>query len=305
MRILITGSTGFIGGTVGRSAAGVGHAVLGVARRSQADPGWPGAHVSADVALADLAGTVRDFRPDLVFHGAGTASVASSFAAPLDDLRATTITWANLLDAVRRSGLRPRVVFPSSAAVYGDPAALPVGESTPAAPISPYGFHKLQGELIGREFAACFGLDVVAVRIFSVVGAAQRRLLVWDLYRRFADGAGGTVELDGTGRESRDYVDVDDLAAAVVGLGGAGGGGRFETVNVAGGVETTVADVADLVRSLAAPGRPVAFNGRPRPGDPLRWQADVTRLRQLIPAWRPRPVAAAVARCVARWRAGT
>ena len=304
MRILITGSTGFIGGSVGRFAAAAGHEVVGIARRSQPDPGWPGGHVSADVAQADLAEVVRDAAPDVVFHGAGTASVAASFAAPLDDLRAATMTWANLLDGVRRSGLRPRVVFPSSAAVYGNPARLPISEDVPAIPISPYGFHKLACEWVGREYAACFGLDVLIVRVFSVIGAAQRRLLVWDTYRKLLD-ARPDLSVDGTGEESRDYLDVRDLAAAVIALGGApppaAGAAGFELVNLAAGVETRVAEMVDQVRSLTAPGKAVVFTGHRRPGDPAHWRADVDALRLRLPGWRPRPIAAAVSDCIAAW----
>ncbi len=297
MRILITGSTGFLGGSVGRFAAAAGHDVTGVARRSQPDPTWPGRHVAADVATADLAAAVRDAAPDLVFHAAGTASVAGSFAAPLDDLRAAALTWANLLDAVRRSGLRPRVVFPSSAAVYGNPAALPVAEEAPADPISPYGYHKLACELVAREYNACFGTDAVVCRIFSVVGPAQRRLLAWEIYRQLR-GAAPIVRLRGTGQESRDYLHVDDLAAAVLTLESADG---LTTYNLGSGTETRVADLAAELARAAGTSKPVVWSGHAPSGDPTRWVADVTRTRQALPGWVPRPLSASVLDCVRRW----
>ena len=142
MKILVTGSGGFVGGSFGRHAARAGHEVLGVGRASQPEVGWPSLHAQADVSSSDLAELIAAFRPDAVLHAAGAASVGASLARPLDDLRASVVTWANVLDSVRRSGARPLVVFPSSAAVYGDAASLPVAESAPARPISPYGFHK-------------------------------------------------------------------------------------------------------------------------------------------------------------------
>ena len=305
MRILITGSNGFVGGGVGRWAARAGHEVLGVARASQPAAGWPGAYVQADALASDLAGVVRAFAPDALLHGAGTASVSASLETPLDDLRAAVMTWANVLDAVRRTGLRPVVLFPSSAAVYGDPAALPAREDSPARPISPYGFHKLACELLAREYAECFGLRTVVCRLFSLFGPAQRRLLVWELYRQCA-GAGDTVWLAGTGAETRDYLHVDDVAAALVELAAGqaqtADAGRCLTVNVASGTETSVLDLARRMRDLIAPGKEIRCRGAARPGDPRAWRADITTLRALAPRWQPRPLDAAVAQCVNVWQ---
>jgi len=203
MRVLVTGSGGFIGGSIGRAAARAGHQVLGLARRSQPERDWPAAHQQVDVAHADLAGLIRDFKPDMVFHGAGTASVGASLSAPLEDLRAAVLTWANLLEGIRRSGAPTTVVFPSSAAVYGNPRELPVSEDDAVSPISPYGFHKAACELLAAEYASCFGLHVIVGRVFSVFGARQRRLLVWELFAQLT-GSDPTVTLQGTGTESRD-----------------------------------------------------------------------------------------------------
>ena len=185
MRILITGSRGFLGSTFAAFATAQGHDVLGLGRTAQPPPGWPGQYAWTDVAHADLSPLVNGFRPDLVFHGAGSASVGGSFQSPLDDLRASVYTFANTLEGIRRSEHRPVVLFPSSAAVYGHPSRLPVNEDDPTHPISPYGFHKLAAEQLGREYAACYGLRVVLGRIFSVLGPRQRRLLLWELFEQF------------------------------------------------------------------------------------------------------------------------
>ena len=137
MKLLITGSNGFVGGSVGRWAARAGHEVLGVSRASQPARGWAGAYAQADALASDLTELVSAFAPDVLLHAAGTASVGASLKAPLDDLRASVLTWANVLDAVRRSGARPLVLFPSSAAVYGDLSELPAREEATPRPISP------------------------------------------------------------------------------------------------------------------------------------------------------------------------
>ncbi|HEV3471025.1 MAG TPA: NAD(P)-dependent oxidoreductase, partial [Pyrinomonadaceae bacterium] len=257
MKLLITGSNGFVGGSVGRWAARAGHEVLGVARASQPAPGWPGAYAQADALASDLTETINAFAPDALLHAAGTASVGASLKAPLDDLRASVLTWANVLDSVRRSRSRPLVLFPSSAAVYGDLPELPARESEDPRPISPYGFHKAACELLAREYADCFGLDILVCRLFSVFGEAQRRLLVWELYRQFA-GPDPVVWLEGTGEETRDYLHADDVAAALLELAaGPRGGGRCLVVNVGSGVETGVLELARGVGALVAPSKGV------------------------------------------------
>ena len=305
MRILITGSRGFVGGSVGRYAASAGHEILGVGRATQGPSGWPGLYAQADVISSDLSGLIKDFSPDAVIHAAGTASVGASFASPLDDLRAALLSWANLLEGVRRASVAPLVLFPSSAAVYGVPAELPAREETPLNPISPYGFHKAACELLAREYAECFRLRITVCRLFSVFGERQRRLLVWELYKQLA-GPSSVVWLEGTGSESRDYLHIDDAASALLQLieapPGAHGSGSCLTVNVASGEETNVLELAGHVRTLVAPGKEVRTRGHARPGDPERWRADITRLRALAPVWQPRPFSERLAECIEAWR---
>ncbi|HEX5707379.1 MAG TPA: NAD-dependent epimerase/dehydratase family protein, partial [Pyrinomonadaceae bacterium] len=142
-------------------------------------------------------------------------------------------------------------------------------------------------------------------------------LLVWELYKQCA-GAGDVVWLEGTGRETRDYLHVDDAASALVALmtthaGGAkyaneatgadeGNAGGHVVVNVASGVETRVEELAGMVRDLVAPEKEIRCRGLARAGDPRRWRADVTRLRALAPTWTPRTLSESLAACVAAWR---
>jgi UDP-glucose 4-epimerase len=305
MRILITGVRGFVGGSFGTRAAASGHDVFGVGRSSQSPVDWAGGYAQADVAHADLAPLIDFYRPDVVVHGAGTASVGGSFQAPVDDLRASALTLANTLDGVRRSTRRPVVLFPSSAAIYGRPAALPVVEDAPTAPISPYGFHKATCELVAREYAECFDVPVVVGRIFSVYGPGQRRLFVWEIFRQ-AEGAAGEVSVEGTGRETRDYLYIDDATDALLGLAVARGRESAArsawVVNLASGVESSVGDVAARVCALSGCKKPVVCLNKVRPGDPPNWRADVSRIRELLPAWRPAVgLDEGLARCVSAW----
>lgn len=304
MKILITGSRGFVGGSLGRFASQANHEVLGVGRATQAAADWRGVYVTADVMNADLAPVIRDFAPEAIFHAAGTASVGGSFAAPLADLRASVLSWANLLDSVRRSGTQPLILFPSSGAVYGQLKSLPVKEDASVAPISPYGFHKAACELLASEYASCFGQRIIACRIFSLFGEQQRRLLVWELFRQFV-GAEDVVWLQGTGAETRDYLHVDDMAAAILSLieneNWDNCSSNYQVLNIASGVETRVLDLANLLGSLVVPQKEVRCRGIERSGDPERWRADISLLNSLLPNWKPKSLAEGLANCVASW----
>jgi nucleoside-diphosphate-sugar epimerase len=159
-------------------------------------------------------------------------------------------------------------------------------------------------ELIAREYADCFGLNIVLCRFFSLFGVRQRRLLVWEIYEQLV-GANPTVWLQGTGAEARDYLSIEDVWSV------------FEqliplwlqnpdcscvvTINVAAGVETYVSDLAKQIRDIVAPGKAIRFRGLERAGDPRRWRADLSLLTSLLPAWRPEPLSSALPRCIAAW----
>lgn len=304
MKILITGSRGFVGGSVGRFAAAAGHDVLGIARSSQPEADWPGRYAQSDVLSGSLVDLLSDFAPDMVLHAAGTASVGNSLHAPLEDFQAAVLTWANLLENVRRSGVRPVLVFPSSAAVYGNPAVLPVAEEAPVSPVSPYGFHKAACELVAREYAECFGLNIIVCRLFSLFGLRQRRLLVWEICEQLRS-LEPTVWLQGTGQESRDYLHDGDLAAALLALAAhpahAEASGKLRVVNVGSGRETSVLDLARQISVLGGTGKPIACRGQERPGNPVRWSADISRLQALLPDWQPTPLASGLTQCMASW----
>ena len=306
MRILITGSRGFLGSTFAAYATAQGHDVLGLGRTAQPPPGWPGQYAWTDVAHADLSPLVNGFRPDLVFHGAGSASVGGSFQSPLDDLRASVYTFANTLEGIRRSDCRPVVLFPSSAAVYGHPSRLPVHEDDPTRPISPYGFHKLAAEQLGREYAACYGLRVVLGRIFSVIGARQRRLLLWELFQQFT-GPHPEATLEGTGEETRDYLDAEDVIGIFLRLGeafGRGEGGECVAVNLGSGVETSVRGLVELTARLLQSDKPVRYQTHGRLGDPSRWVADTSALRARGGDFACRPLEETVRISLESWQAG-
>lgn len=284
MKLLVTGARGFLGSTIAEAAARRGWEICGIGRSAQAPADWPGRYCWADVAQSDLTPILDGFAPDIVFHGAGSASVGQSFDTPIDDLRGSVLAFACLLDSVRRSSTRPVVIFPSSAAVYGNPVRLPISEKDRTEPISPYGFHKLQCEILAREYAECFGLKIILCRLFSLFGPRQKRLLVWELFQQFL-GEDQVVRLQGTGGETRDFLPADDAVDAMLevamlqlNLNGA----TPEIVNIASGIETSVLDIAGAIGRILGSHKAIQTGKATKTGDPIRWQADVTRLKSTL-----------------------
>lgn len=302
MRILITGARGFIGSSLAQYAANRGHEVLGIGRTAQAPPDWLGSYAWADVALSDLAPIINGFRPDLVVHCAGSASVRASFSSPLDDLRANVLTLANTLDSIRRSQVRPLVIFPSSAAVYGNPINLPIREDEPCRPISPYGFHKLAAENVVQEYVSCHEMRVIICRIFSVIGERQRRLLLWDLYEQFA-GESGKVVIQGTGEETRDFMHIDEICEILLRFRESpieySGGNCI--VNLGSGIETSVRTLASLVKEILGSDKTLIFQGKQRLGDPGRWVADCSKVKAIHSPLKCGELSAAIEQVVTKW----
>lgn len=220
-------------------------------------------------AFAEL---VRRTRPGVVVHCAGPASVQAAELDPEADRRAAAGTLEAVLELLVELG-ETRLVLVSSAAVYGEPAELPIRVDAELAPISAYGRHRAECE----RLAAGSGVPSAFARVFSAYGEGLRRQVWWDIASRAARGE--PVVLQGTGAESRDFLHGSDVGRALAAVAGSGSFAG-EPYNVASGAETTVADLAHaLVAAIGGPG--VEFSGVERRGDPHRWRADVSGLASL------------------------
>ena len=278
--VLITGVAGFIGRYVARHFSAQGWSVVGI---DNAPPeNAPTANLKAyqrlqmpDVALNSF---VQAHQPDVCIHCAGRASVGLSMTDPLADFYANTVLTFEILDTLRLSAPSCRLIFLSSAAVYGNPESLPVSETQSTAPLSPYGFHKLQGEQLCLEFAKVHSLQTASVRIFSAYGPGLRRQVVWDICQKALTQ--NTVQLQGTGQESRDFIHALDIARALMIIANSASM-QGEVYNLAVGREVTIAELACLVLAvLEYEGLP-QFDGFVPVGNPSNWKADVSKLSTL------------------------
>jgi UDP-glucose 4-epimerase len=281
--ILITGSGGFLGSHICEHFVRRGHPVTGIDRFS---PPLAAMEVYAnlrrfyEIDLPDesFIGIIRESRPNLLIHCAGSASVPYSMQEPYEDFLQSVRMTAFLLEALRKHLPSCHFIFLSSAAVYGNPGTLPVREETACRPISPYGYHKYICELLCEEYASLHSAQTSALRIFSAYGERLRKQVVFDLCRKFGDPHTHAVQLYGTGNETRDFIHAQDIAQAIEVIYTNRATGVF---NVASGKQTRIGEIAGMIKTCLRSSKDVIFSGAIRPGDPLYWQADISRLLAL------------------------
>jgi len=256
---LVTGAGGFLGGALARSLA---------------QDGWDVAALERGADLADAVDTLGP--PELVFHAAGGASVGASLADPAADRANTVGTLRALLELLQAKAPRARLVYPSSAAVYGDAGPGPISETAALVPVSPYGLHKAEAEAL----VAGSGLDAVIIRYFSIYGPGLRKQLIWELMNRLAAGPAEVV-LGGSGEERRDFLHVDEAVALARLAGELEPRDRPLVLNGGCGEGRTIREVAETLAKAMGSDAAIRFSGQVRAGDPRSLVADMSLARAL------------------------
>ncbi len=279
---MVTGAQGFLGQYIAAELLAAGWNVVGLDRTAPSHEQvsrlrLPESHI-IDLRSGPLESLLSEKAPSLLVHAAGNPSVADSMADPSVDFESSVLVLFRVLNAVRRCSPDCRVVFLSSAAIYGNPEQQPIREDVPPRPISPYAFHKLLCETLTEEFHVLYGTLTCSVRIFSAYGCGLRRQVLWDICQKALRSQ--SFELSGTGDETRDFIDARDVAQAVR-IVSERAAFAAEAYNLASGQETRIADLARAVVEALGTRREFRFSGIPRAGDPLRWCADVTRMSTL------------------------
>jgi len=226
---------------------------------------------------------LKRFKPDVIVHLAAFVDVGESLRKPLSYFRNNALGTAVVAEACRRVGVE-KVVYASSAAVYGEPRYLPIDEEHPAEPLSPYGLSKLVGELVLRQYARNYGLKVTVLRLFNVYGSGQNPAYA-GVISRFIERAiaGKPLIIYGDGLQTRDFVHVEDVAEAFYKAIVSDVTGVF---NVGSGKPTRIIDLVAIVREVAGGNVRVKF-APPRKGDIRHSYASIEKARREL-RWEPR-----------------
>jgi len=317
MRVLVTGAAGFIGSVVTEQLVEQGYEVAAL---DSLQHGHRGAvHERATFVQCDLLDAraltrvVAETAPDAVVHLAAEALIDASLRDPGLFFRANLTGGINLLDAMAAAGVR-RLVFSSTAAVYGEPEGIPIPEDAPHRPVNAYGESKLAFERILPWYRSAHGLNHISLRYFNACGATERsgeyhvpETHIIPIVFEVALGQRKAIQLYGTDYDTpdgtclRDYIHVADIAQAHLKALACIDKIGARAYNMGNGTGFSNKEVIETVGRVA--GRDIAVvPAARRPGDPARLVASSARIRDEL-GWTPRyPALETMVRTAWEWR---
>lgn len=284
MKYLVTGGAGFIGTNLIKLLLAKGHRVTvfdnysGGKQKKRIQKG--ARYINGDIRnLKQI--KKASVGVDGIFHLAAWPRVVYSVKYPLETHINNVDGTLNVLIAARDNKIK-RVIFSSSAAIYGNQKKQPMKEDFIPAPISPYGAHKLIGEFYCRLFSQLYGLETVCLRYFNVYGPyvdpmGDYALVVGKFLKQRKEGKPMTIR--GDGRYGRDYIHVSDVAAANLSAMTAKNVGKGEIINIGSGIASTVNELAAFIGGATVKIPPQA-------GDPRCSQANINLAKKLL-NWHP------------------
>lgn len=287
MRVLVTGGAGFIGSHIVDALVERGHSVavvddLSSGRRENVNPAAR-LHV-VNVTSDELAAVMDREQPEVVFHEAAQMDVRKSVADPRFDATVNILGGLNLYENCVRLKVGKVVLASTGGAIYGEQEQYPAPETHPQQPLSPYGIAKLANEKYLYFYRGTYGLQHVILRYANVYGPRQSPHGEAGVVAIFASRmlAGQVPTINGTGKQTRDYVYVGDVAAANM---AALDHSESDVFNVGTAIETDVNQLAESIRkAVGTATEPV--HGPGKPGEQLRSVVDWAKAKRLL-KWSP------------------
>lgn len=287
MKIVVTGAAGFIGSNLCRELLAGGHVVTGIDAFTDYYPRWikernlaplrgePGFELlEKDLGTMDLTPVLAG--TDAVFHLAAQAGVRASWGRSFDVYtRNNILVTQKLLEASRDLELK-KFVFASSSSVYGMTPVLPMAETNPVHPLSPYGVSKLAAEQLCFLYFKNFGVPAVSLRFFTVYGPSQRPDMAFHKFFK-AMAEDREFAVFGDGRQTRDFTFVADIVRANIAALESGRPG--ETYNIGGGHRRTLAEVIGVMEGVSKATARVRWADRQKGDVPDTW-ADIAKARK-------------------------
>ncbi|MBO8155716.1 MAG: NAD-dependent epimerase/dehydratase family protein [Bacillaceae bacterium] len=286
MKLMVTGGAGFIGSHLVRKLQDEGHQVVVVDNFSTSKRKVNSSHLSVyDVDLRDdkLDYVFSTERPEMIFHHAAQINVSDSMNNPEEDLSINVQGTANLLKMCKKHQVR-KIVFASSAAVYGDPLSIPLKEEAPKKPMSFYGLSKWCAEQYLSMFCNLNNIEYTILRYSNVYGSGNQE-----------QGEGGVVSvflnqliqeeqptIYGSGLQTRDFIFVEDVVTANIKAIHAG---NSHTINISSMKQTQIKDLLKLMCEIT--NKPyIPFHVEAKPGDIEHSVLDNRKAKQLL-GWQP------------------
>ena len=304
MTVLVTGGAGYIGTHMVQALVEAGEGVVVIDNLSTGFSAFLPQGIPLFIGDAGdenlVEGVIAAHEVKSIIHFAGSVVVPDSMRDPLAYYRNNTMMTRSLLNTAVKSGVNS-FIFSSTAAVYGNPDQVPVPESAPTRPLSPYGSSKLMAEIMLHDTASAHGMNYVALRYFNVAGADPQARMglatvgathLLKIAVEAATGQRAKVNVFGTdyptpdGSCIRDFIHVSDLTQAHrAALSYLRGGGASMTLNCGYGRGYSVLETIEAVRKVSGRDFAVQYGPR-RPGDIMTMIADTSRIRSTLD-WTP------------------
>ncbi len=273
MKILIIGSKGFIGSHCVEYFRLKGFDVY----QADVNSSFESNFYKIERTNSDFSVPFKEHQFDVCVNASGSAHVGFSFESPSQDFELNVVNVQKIMVAIRNYNTHCKFINFSSAAVYGNPDFLPISENSNCKPLSPYGFHKLQSELLLTEYHNFFGLKTCSLRVFSAYGPRLKKQLFWDLYQKALQD--DVISLYGTGSETRDFIYIDDLMQ-ILDLVIHNSPFQGSVYNAASNKEVTIGDASRIFLKEFSSDKLLVFNGQTKIGDPTNWLANMERLKK-------------------------
>ena len=285
MRFLITGVAGFLGSALATRLVEENHEVRGIDDLSAGrEDRLPPDVIFDRVDVNDVPRLWAHMQEvDTVIHLAARVSVRESTQYPRDYNAVNVGGTVSVLEAMRDTGVK-RLVFSSSGAVYGSQQTQPLGENLHPDPESPYAVSKLAAEYYIRTTGRLWGIETVSLRIFNAYGPGQQLLpsnppVVPQFFKQILSG--GSVVINGSGQQTRDFVYIDDVTKAMARAATMGQYPGHVVINVGSGVETSILELAEQIGAITKTDPQILVNSDGAPGV-SRMQADLSRLKGML-----------------------
>lgn len=285
-KVLITGAYGFLGRNTALKFQANGYKVYGCGhehwQEGEKEEWGIDEWLADDIQVETLRKSA--IKPDVIVHCAGSSSVAESITSPAQDFTRTVTGTLVVLEFIRLYSPKTKLIYPSSAAVYGEHSDTMINVNDPLEPVSPYGVHKKIVEELCASYHKFFNVNCVVIRFFSIYGPGLKKQLLWDACNKFLS-AKDEVVFWGTGQETRDWIYITDATGLI--FNGVKSPLPFLIMNGGSGIRYTISQtLLSLADNLDMERSKVIFNGTVRLGDPVFYCAELAQARQVD--WEPK-----------------
>ena len=286
-KIIVTGAAGFIGSHLSDKLVNMGARVIGIDNLSYGKLENVNPKVTFlkfDILNYELLQkTINKHKPDFLFHLAAIATTrrtSMGWDNIEDDFQTNARGTLNIFRAVTEKSNKTKIIYNSSAAVYGEPKYIPIDENHPKKPISPYGISKLTSEKYAYAFFNQFSINSTIFRIFNTYGPRQPRYVMFELMEKLKRDS-SKLEVLGTGEQIRDYSYIDDTLNSL--LFGLKSDTDNQIFNIGSGVSTTIKQVVKKILEIMGlkDKTKIYYTNKSWKGDITKLLADVTKFQKI------------------------